>query len=153
MNNNTFFWNFFIDSILFVHVPILSQKCWQHNDIIYWLQTKFFQVMKIAHQSVSCQALLFFIITFDWIFLFRKGDEFEKKVKVQCLECNAVFYQYYRKTYNSKQHSTSLKEQKVERYQILSASKNVFEACTKSSSLALWVLGGVLKTNSFFRLR
>ena len=59
----------------------------------------------------------------------------KKKVKVQCLECNAVFDHYYRKNYNFKQHSNLLKKKKIVRYQIHGAPKNVFEAASKKSSM------------------
>ena len=87
---------------------------------------------------------LFNVVEFylcDWskylikVFISDKVMSSKKKVKVQCLECNAVFDHYYRKTHNFKQHSNLLKNKKIVRYQIHGAPKNVFEAASKKSSM------------------
>ena len=57
----------------------------------------------------------------------------KKKLKLQCLECNAVFDHYYRQTHNSKQHPELLKANKVIKYQVQGAPKDIFAAAKKSS--------------------
>ncbi|KAJ8020771.1 hypothetical protein HOLleu_40451 [Holothuria leucospilota] len=51
----------------------------------------------------------------------------KKKMKVECLECGALFDQYYRKTHNEKQHQDLLRAHRVVRYKAFGAPANPFE--------------------------
>ena len=58
----------------------------------------------------------------------------KKKIKLQCLECNAAFDSDYRKKHNEKQHGDLLRQHKSIKFQTAGAIKNPFSTKTSSTT-------------------